>query len=134
MHPYLLSFIGGTLIGAAAWLLLNGLGRIAGVSGIVAESVVNPASSGWRFAFVAGLLAGGLVFGRAFSVGTLPVAPLPWLLLAGLLVGVGTVLGSGCTSGHGVCGIARGSPRSLVATVTFMTFGIITVAVIHALK
>jgi uncharacterized membrane protein YedE/YeeE len=131
MHPYLLSFSGGLLIGVAVWLLLSGLGRIAGVSGILSAALAGPGAGAWRFAFLGGLIGGGLLFARAFGVAAPPVASTPWLIVAGLLVGFGTVLGGGCTSGHGVCGLGRRSLRSLVATAVFMACGAITVAVIR---
>lgn len=115
--------IGGALIGVAAALLLGGSGRIAGISGIAGQ-LFSPSTKdhSWRLAFLGGLLVGGLVlqfahpeaFGRS---GWPSMAP---LAVGGLLVGWGTQLGNGCTSGHGVCGLARRSPRSLVATLTFM--------------
>ncbi len=134
MHPYLLSFIGGLLVGTAVWLLLMGLGRVAGVSGIMAAAIDNPRSSAWRFAFLGGLIGGGLLFARAFNIAAVTVTSTPWLIVAGLLVGFGTVVSGGCTSGHGVCGLGRRSARSLVATVTFMVFGAVTVAVVRAIQ
>ena len=108
--------------------MLNG--RIAGISGILG-GLLQPARGeiGWRLAFLAGLFIAPLVYG-AFG-GVLPAvtltAPIWLLIIAGLIVGFGTRLGVGCTSGHGVCGIGRGSPRSLVATATFMVTAILTV-------
>lgn len=121
---------GGFLIGLAAVLLLAFNGRIAGVSGIFGGilSFVNLDERLWRLAFVLGLVAGAAVYSSV--QGGLPLqlrAHGPTLALAGLLVGFGTRLGSGCTSGHGVCGLARRSLRSLVATSTFMLFAIMTV-------
>jgi uncharacterized membrane protein YedE/YeeE len=129
------SFAGGTLIGVAAALLLVGNGRIAGVSGIVAGLLRRPAGdTTWRALFVAGLLAGGLVLQltRPSAIGP-SVVGFPLLVVAGLLVGFGTQLGSGCTSGHGVCGIGRLSPRSMVATATFMLAGAATTYVLRHL-
>jgi hypothetical protein len=123
---WLQALFGGALIGGAAVLLMLGLGRIAGISGIVG-GLLPPAVPDWRWrlCFIAGLLAGpavvGLVLGRD-PVG-MPAAGLPVLVAAGLLVGFGTGLGSGCTSGHGVCGLARLSPRSIAATGVFMLAG-----------
>lgn len=134
MHPYVLSFIGGLLVGASVWLMLIGLGRVAGVSGIAATAITEPRVSVWRFAFLLGLVLGGAVFASLFQIAGVPVASTPWLIAAGLLVGFGTVLGGGCTSGHGVCGLGRGSKRSLAATLTFVGAGMVTVAVIHALQ
>ena len=128
--------IGGALIGLAAAIMLLTLGRIAGVSGIAAKAAGLGGSgmdrvSAW--AFVIGLPLGALVVMLARG-GLEPsfAGPVP-LVIAGLLVGVGTRLGSGCTSGHGVCGISRLSGRSIVATITFMAAGIATVAVMNAL-
>lgn len=121
---------GGVLIGLAATVLLAGSGRIAGISGIAGELLSRPTRAGaWRWLFVVGLLAGALVQQMISSVPVEPRTGYPVLVLVvgGLLVGVGTRLGSGCTSGHGVCGIARLSPRSIVATITFVAVGILTV-------
>ncbi|MEO1252121.1 MAG: YeeE/YedE family protein [Pseudomonadota bacterium] len=127
--------IGGFLIGAAAVLLMAFNGRIAGVSGIVA-GVLSPAAGDWRWraAFVAGLFAAPLV---AWAVsGERPaidfVHPLWAIIAGGLLVGFGARLGGGCTSGHGVCGMARLSKRSVVATATFMATAIATVTILNA--
>ena len=125
-----LGFLGGMLIGLATVLLLALNGRIAGVSGILSGAVTAPDrfDRSWRLLFILGLMAGAALY-RVFS-GALPVqieAGTPTLVVAGLLVGFGTWLGSGCTSGHGVCGLARLSPRSLAATITFMLFGMLTV-------
>jgi uncharacterized membrane protein YedE/YeeE len=134
-EAWLAGLAGGALIGAAAVLLMALLGRIAGVSGIVGGLLPpRPAADfGWRLAFILGLVAGPLLYtalsGRA-GVG-LPVAGPPVLVVAGLLVGAGTTIGSGCTSGHGVCGLARLSPRSLVATLTFMATGAVTVFLVR---
>jgi uncharacterized membrane protein YedE/YeeE len=133
---WLQALLGGALIGGAAVLLMLGLGRIAGISGIVG-GLLPPTAPDWRWraCFVAGLLAGpavaGLVLGRD-PVG-MPAAGLPVLVAAGLLVGFGTGLGSGCTSGHGVCGLARLSPRSVAATGVFMLVGGATVFVVRHL-
>ena len=129
------SLAGGLLIGIASamFVLLNG--RIAGISGILG-GLLRPVSGdiGWRIAFIGGLLAAPLAYGL--------VAPLPSvridadtasLVVAGLLVGVGTRYGSGCTSGHGVCGVSRLSPRSLIATAAFMLTGFATVFIVRHL-
>ncbi len=124
--------IGGALIGIAASLLLLLNGRIAGVSGIL-DGIFGSTSGAerfWRVAFVIGLICSAAIY--SFAAGGLTIelrANNPSLLMAGLLVGFGTKLGSGCTSGHGVCGLARRSPRSLAATITFMAFGVLTVFV-----
>ena len=136
--PVLPPLVGGTLIGLASVLLVLGIGRIAGVSGI-AFGMLNRANwrpeSLWRAGFVLGLLAAG-----AFWTATSghPMAPartlsVPWLVLSGLLVGWGTSLGSGCTSGHGVSGLGRLSLRSLVAVLTFMACGMATVYLVRHL-
>ena len=132
MHPWLLATLGGVLIGGAAVLLMAGLGRIAGISGIAA-ALIRPAVAdrGWRLAFVLGLLGAPAVFWflRGDSGIGQPQVGLPWMAVAGLLVGFGTGVGSGCTSGHGVCGIARFSPRSMLATGVFLASGVATVYV-----
>lgn len=125
---------GGLLIGLAAALLFGLVGRIAGISGLLAGALrVGAPESPVARAFVAGLLAAGVI--AALTMGSapamLPDIGLPTLIVAGLLVGFGTRLGNGCTSGHGVCGISRLSWRSLVATMTFMTAGFVTVFVVR---
>jgi uncharacterized membrane protein YedE/YeeE len=127
------SLVGGILIGLSATGMLALLGRVAGISGICGGLLAGDRSGGpWRAAFVTGLLAGGaaLAFLRpeGFAM-TLPRST-GSLVLAGLLVGFGSRLGSGCTSGHGVCGMARGSVRSIAATLTFMTTGALTALVV----
>ncbi|RDI97169.1 YeeE/YedE family protein [Dyella solisilvae] len=133
MHPWLLAAIGGVLIGLAAVVLMAALGRIAGISGIASGLLAGAAAGdrGWRVAFVAGLVAAPLLLllVRGDSGIGSPQVAWPWMVAAGLLVGFGTRLGGGCTSGHGVCGMARLSPRSLLATVVFIVFGVITVYV-----
>ena len=129
------ALVGGVMIGlaAAALLLLNG--RIAGISGILG-GLLRPVKNdiAWRVAFLAGLLLAPIGYAL---VAPLPVAQVDsgtaTLLIAGLLVGLGTRYGSGCTSGHGVCGLSRGSPRSLVATLSFMLAGFATVYVVRHL-
>ncbi len=124
------SLAGGMLIGLSATLLLLADGRIAGISGIAAHLLQRPdAGTAWRAAFIAGLIAGPLI--DAAVTGHNPtvriLASLPALLIAGLLVGFGTRLGSGCTSGHGVAGLARLSPRSIAAVITFLAAAMATV-------
>lgn len=126
------SLLGGILIGASAALLLLGTGRIAGITGILGEALrAQPAELAWRLFFLLGLMGGGAVLGRlwpaAFTFA--PAGSGSRLVVAGLLVGFGTRLGNGCTSGHGVCGIGRLSRRSLVATAVFIATGMLTVAV-----
>lgn len=126
---------GGVLIGLAAALMLLAVGRIAGVSGIAARAFGisgGSMSRGAAWAFIIGLPLGALVVGGLTGgLDASFAAPLQ-LVIAGLVVGIGTRLGSGCTSGHGVCGISRLSQRSLVATATFMVTGIATVAIMNA--
>ncbi len=130
------SLIGGGLIGVAVTLMLLCNGRVTGISGILASSFSMPARAGlWRWLFLAGMMSGGILMyglrpdlfmnssGRELGV----------VAVAGLLVGYGTVLGSGCTSGHGVCGISRLSVRSILATLTFMFFGFLTVQILNLL-
>lgn len=127
---WLPALAGGALIGLAATLLLGGIGRIAGISGILGGALERPrGDSAWRWLFLAALLAGAALHRYIDPVSVTPRSgyPVIALLAAGLLVGVGTRLGSGCTSGHGVCGIARLSPRSLAATLTFIGTGMLTV-------
>lgn len=129
------SLLGGALIGLSAVLLMWATGRIAGVSGIAAR-LFPPYEDGefaGRLAFVAGLIAAPVLV--RLATGSLPAqtiaAGTPVLIVAGLLTGFGAVWGSGCTSGHGVCGLSRLSVRSLVATITFMATGVATVLVIR---
>lgn len=127
------SLAGGILIGLAAAALLLLLGRIAGISGIVG-GLLQPSKgdTGWRLAFVLGLLAAPTVYTLFQPLPEIEVSTdLPVLLAAGLLVGVGTRYGSGCTSGHGVCGLSRLSPRSLAATLAFMAAGFATVYMVR---
>ena len=126
---------GGALIGLAASLLLLANGRIAGISGILSGLLVRvPGDVAWRALFVAGLLGAGLL-AQQLSPELLGVSPrsLGAIAVAGLLVGVGTRLGNGCTSGHGVCGLSRLSPRSFAATVTFIATGVLAVAMTRLL-
>ncbi|MCH9297255.1 YeeE/YedE family protein [Pantoea allii] len=125
------SLAGGLLIGAAAGMLVLCCGRIAGISGILG-GLLNRRSSdkSWRLAFIAGLVLSPLVYQRFSALPSIEIdASWGRLVLAGLLVGLGTRLGSGCTSGHGVCGLSRLSPRSLVATLVFMLTAMLTVGV-----
>jgi uncharacterized membrane protein YedE/YeeE len=126
--------IGGLLIGLAAVLMMLLNGKIAGISGIVGGLLARKGSEvGWRAVFIAGLLLGAFIYVLATG-GPLPVniqASLPVVIIAGLLVGFGTRLGSGCTSGHGVVGIARFSKRSIVATLVFFFAAVVTVFVTH---
>jgi uncharacterized membrane protein YedE/YeeE len=129
------SLAGGVLIGLSAALLILGSGRVAGISGIVG-GLLKPGGpdTTWRLAFLGGLLSAPLLW-RLFAAlpEAQPVAGGGMLVVAGLLVGIGTRYGSGCTSGHGVCGLSRLSPRSLVATLAFMGAGFVTVYVVRHL-
>lgn len=134
MSPLVPPLLGGALIGLSASLLLLFNGRVAGISGI-AGGLLAPTRGdmGWRLAFLGGLGLGGLLL-RALWPTALesPSAPgTATVVVAGLLVGFGTRLGNGCTSGHGVCGLARGATRSWVATLTFMATGALTVFVVR---
>jgi len=128
------ALLGGALIGLAATILWLGLGRIAGISGIVAGLVSRTAGdSAWRLAFLAGLLVVGVAASSLWPATVAssslrgPVA----MLVAGVVDGFGARLGNGCTAGHGVCGLSRGSPRSLAATLTFMATGILTASLVR---
>lgn len=132
---YLVTLAGGALIGAAAGAFYLAAGRIAGVSGVAGGLLARGGASDrtWRLAFLAGLIVGGLVI-AAFDPARLAwTVPRSWpaVAVAGVLVGVGTSVGSGCTSGHGVCGIGRLSPRSIVATGVFVVVAAVTVAVVR---
>lgn len=128
--------LGGILIGiaTAAWLWLYG--RVTGISGILGGLVLDrtPGDRGWQAFYLAGLIIGGVIYLYVLVPGGLPGAHFhvdlqigwPWMLVAGLLTGFGTRMGHGCTSGHGVCGLARLSPRSLVAVITFLLFAFLT--------
>jgi uncharacterized protein len=131
-HPFLQAALGGLLIGLASWLLLASLGRVTGISGIAAGALSPtqgaPADeTAWRWAFLLGLVVVGALVASTMHVPVIAARPYTLLAAAGLLVGFGTVLGSGCTSGHGVCGLGRRSMRSLVATLVFMGAGMVTV-------
>jgi uncharacterized membrane protein YedE/YeeE len=129
------ALIGGALLGVSATLLLALNGRIAGISGVLA-GVLPPrpaADFPWHVLFLVGLVVGVVIHRTLINPDAAIViaAPTPVLLVAGLLVGLGTGIGSGCTSGHGVCGLSRLSPRSMVATATFMVTSAITVFVVR---
>ncbi len=127
------ALLGGSLIGLAATIALLGHGRIAGISGTLGRVLDDDGGRGFRLPFVLALIAvgalGTLLAPHSFGAA---VRSTPVLALAGVLVGVGTTLGNGCTSGHGVCGISRGGVRSIIATLTFMVTGAITVALVGA--
>jgi len=126
---------GGALIGLAASLLLALDGRVAGISGIVGGLLDRETKDkDWRGAFVGGLFVGGLAIAfvaRGAITPSVPAPPVALTIVAGLLVGVGTQIGNGCTSGHGVCGISRLSKRSIVATMTFMAVALVTTFIVR---
>ncbi|MAA63828.1 MAG: hypothetical protein CL581_03485 [Alteromonadaceae bacterium] len=141
---YIQGALGGLLIGLSAVTLMASLGRIAGISGMVSGLIFDrfTAESAWRLAFVLGLLSGplllvvlngsfGNVAGNPEAVVGNPIGGVPLMVVAGLLVGLGSGIGNGCTSGHGVCGIARLSPRSILATLVFLLTGVVTVYVVR---
>ncbi|MBD64841.1 MAG: YeeE/YedE family protein [Halobacteriovoraceae bacterium] len=128
----LLPLLGGILIAISTTLMLAQLGKITGISGIVSHSLSQfKLGNDWRYGFLIGLILGGFVIKMLYpQFFSYPISEnYLKLAIAGLLVGYGTRLGHGCTSGHGVCGMARVAKRSIVATFTFMLFGIITVAI-----
>ena len=124
---------GGMLIGISATILLAFNGRIAGISGIVNGAIKFTKEENWRWLFIVGMLAGGFFFKFLLASESTPLSPfVPWaMIVGGLLVGFGTRMGNGCTSGHGVCGLGRLSFRSLIAVITFMITAIITVFITH---
>ncbi|MYM89562.1 YeeE/YedE family protein [Rugamonas sp. FT82W] len=127
------ALLGGVLIGAAAALLILLNGRIAGISGIIG-GLFRPVQGDilWRVTFIGGLILAPLAYGVFYAWPNTQIdADYPGLIVAGLLVGVGTRYGSGCTSGHGVCGISRLSPRSMAATAIFMAAGFVSVYLIR---
>jgi uncharacterized membrane protein YedE/YeeE len=133
---WIYALIGGMIIGCSVSIMLLFNGRVTGISGIV-NGILSPekGDNAWRFTFVLGLLVGGLLlkiiapqaFDGALATSTSSV------VVAGILVGFGTIMGSGCTSGHGVCGISRLSIRSIIATLTFISAGVITVLIVKKL-
>lgn len=129
---------GGALIGLASGGLMLLNGRIAGISGVLHQAIDSKSPrEAWRWAFLAGLVLTGaiaqLIFPQAISTGAFAAKELAITVVAGLLVGFGTRMGSGCTSGHGICGLARFSPRSLVAVLVFLATGMLVTAVIRLL-
>jgi len=128
------AILGGALIGASAVALMAFNGRIAGLTGILSGAMLpGEGQRGWRLAFLAGAILAPALMWLALGAPVPFASDLPaWaVILCGLLVGVGVTYGGGCTSGHGVCGIARLSPRSIVATVVFMAFSVATVFVVR---
>jgi len=126
---------GGLLIGFAVSVLFIFNGKIAGISGILGQALsLSFRGQGWRYAFLIGLVISPFVYGFFHTLPDVSIASSNSItIIAGLLVGIGTRMGNGCTSGHGVCGIARFSMRSIVATITFMATGIVTVFIIRHL-
>ena len=137
MHPFALAAIGGALVGLSAVLMMALNGRIAGVSGILSGTFTQPAGERlWRLLFVVGVILGGalpVLLDPSFKP-PLPAASIGLAVIGGLVVGFGTGLGSGCTSGHGICGISRLSKRSILATLTFIASGIATVTLTRLLS
>ena len=132
MTSYYNPLFGGLLIGLAAAIYLIVSGRVLGISGMLAQALFKP-NKQLPLVFLVGLIIGGSAYGvLTHQITPFPEIRSPWLMIiSGLLVGYGTRLGNGCTSGHGVCGLARLSPRSIVATATFIGCAIITVLVTH---
>ena len=134
-EDFIWALFGGSLIGLATFLMLYFNGKVAGISGII-NGVMDKqnSESKWRFSFLLGLFTGGMIlqFFIPSSFQLIPYSPFQ-LIMGGLLVGFGTVLGNGCTSGHGVCGISRLSPRSMIATITFMLAGFLIVGLLNPL-
>jgi uncharacterized membrane protein YedE/YeeE len=128
------AYVGGLLLGLSAMMLYLLRGDIAGISGMV-TGIIRPVKGevSWRILFLVGLILGGLLYrSNGGALETLePAVEGYWVVLAGLLVGLGATFGSGCTSGHGICGISRWSVRSIIATVTFMASAIVTVFIIR---
>ncbi len=126
---WIAALVGGMLIGLSATILLAFNGRIAGISGIVNGAISFNRGESWRWLFLAGMLAGGWLYEYVFASEPTPLSSFAprAMIIGGLLVGFGTRMGNGCTSGHGVCGLGRLSFRSLVATIAFMITAIITV-------
>jgi hypothetical protein len=137
MENIVYPLLGGILIGISSSVLLGGIGRISGISGILSSVTSLPVKDDfWKYSFLIGLIGGGvIIFQLAPQFFNYSVDDnFAKVIIAGLLVGFGTRLGSGCTSGHGVCGLARMSKRSIIATITFILFGILTVLIEGLIK
>ncbi len=132
---WITGLIGGILIGVSATILLVCNGRIAGISGMINGALKFSVTENWRWYFLGGMLIGGLIYEYFLPLPSTPKYELnlPVMIIGGLLVGFGTRMGNGCTSGHGVCGLGRLSMRSLIAVITFMISAIITVFITHHL-
>lgn len=136
LNSIIVPLLGGALIGLAVTLMLLFNGRVTGISGILASSLTKPNHDGlWRWLFLIGMVTGGFFMYqmRPDFFTNLTGRSLGSVALAGLLVGYGTVMGGGCTSGHGICGLSRLSVRSLLATITFMFFGFLSVQIVSYL-
>ncbi len=132
-----MAIYGGVIIGLAVSIMLLFNGRVTGISGIIGGLLdKKTADNGWRFSFIAGLIVGGIILRFFYPDSFILISKSTKVdyIIAGFLVGVGTLLGNGCTSGHGVCGISRLSLRSIVSTLTFIFFGIISVIVFKLLR
>ncbi len=130
MNDYSQALSGGILIGLASWILLAGIGRVSGVSSITAGVLTSRRqSSAWRWMVLIGLSVGGAIFAWLLRTPQVETRHVLVLIPAGFMVGFGSVLGSGCTSGHGVCGLGRRSRRSLIAVAIFMGTGMVTVLI-----
>ncbi len=126
------ALIGGIMIGLSGLILLITNGKTAGISGILANLFTNSDDRTWSLAFIFGLIIGGLIWNiHGNTVPAMPMENLTYIIIGGLLVGFGTRLGGGCTSGHGICGLARLSPRSIAATCIFMAAAAVTVYIIR---
>lgn len=134
MHPFLSALLGGLCIGVATVGYLYNTGRVVGISGMLSNSLIRPFASISALLFLFGIL---LIASVAHQSGLIQdesiifLVDKKWLIISGILVGLGTSLGSGCTSGHGVCGISRLSIRSIVATLTFIATGVLTVFIMR---
>jgi uncharacterized membrane protein YedE/YeeE len=130
---WITGLVGGILIGLSATVLLAFNGRIAGISGMVNNAITFKSSETWRWLFLAGMLGGAALYEYVLAAQPTPKGQfVPWaMLIGGFVVGFGTRMGNGCTSGHGVCGLGRRSPRSVVAVLTFMATAVLTVFIIR---
>lgn len=126
------ALIGGGLVGLGALMLFIFSGRIAGISGIASSALFSNDGRSWRLAFLAGIIAGPVLVGALITDFSYSTPELSWqVIVAGLLVGIGTGWGNGCTSGHGICGISRLSPRSITATLLFMLSGVLVATLLR---
>ncbi len=132
---WITALLGGLLIGTSATIMLAFNGRITGISGLLNTAITFAPGEGWRWLFLIGLLLGGAFYEYVIASQPTPTSEFaPWTMIAGgFLVGFGTRMGKGCTSGHGVCGLGRLSGRSLVAVLTFLTTGMVTVLIVRHL-